>query len=958
MAPEASTFVTATADDAEDCDEVSALTAGHGKESPPRRGRPELLAIGDASAALEAPTVGGHAAAGVRLNAASGPRGQAISGQLSALPAAQEVGVAVSRRGSVASASSAVLAVEAPAAPRRLSIRPAGEPALRSAAGASACRASAKSLFLHADPNYYQGLPFAPCVFWFKSIAERLKLGPVSRALSALKVPLTETLCLTPWTNFLLLPDKSGLQCYVGADAKSKFVALFPEWSKSACLPDGSPVPLIVEKVLGGAGVVANRVRVIPVDQAPDAFKSGFESECVVFQRFVPPKSSASISVLRVAWRAGMSPCGFRLKDQGSSSVADKENDVVAYRWIVSSDRPGTHAYELKTVPVDAATTAERVAAFSQTLFKVRLSQLVVDLVQAHDGSYKLLQVKAFTVDPRCYKDLKEHGAPPLSPSGFGGSTHGQSRRMGKADGDVRRWMRSGTCSMCACHLAVVHLAHRMTPKMMVETAHHLRKRGISLFRLEGLLASPLAPAVAVCDVCWALYSSVAKLHNAERQLAHAMCVDGVSSIADESTAPFVGALSITQSSRISAKSASGIHGWRTLHQFEDGATTAYQTVSPGASPLAGGQSCIRSRVSLLDMSVASTENPLSVQKRYLLRRCESSGGCPTSPGTRAMLDRVPGRDTSPFKPPRRGGEAVQGPRGNHEQPCEPSVSANVVQWRMLIYLSRVLALPCLGAEADGASRLRVRLRLPWRKTPLDFPLVPSKGRPDGSVCSVGLFRSTLHYFFTEPGADFPMHGVLSVSKIKVSILSGRSGTPGKCSAATQGEELYEGSFTLKRMLESLGGFLGESCVMLSSTSDRTAVPAIRLTLGLVCDDLVPSEYVVLRRFEGAWISKGPYSSSHALPHSWVTSLIADRASNNAGVSNKEWPRALGLGPGAHGPGPLGPDPRPGIKRPGARDLGPDARAHDTGKAPLDTVAAQAPQRLVQAVSVASPRCS
>merc|ERR1712232_1446111 len=88
---------------------------------------------------------------------------------------------------------------------------------------------------------------------------------------------------------------------------------------------------------------------------------------------------------------------------------------------------------------------------------------------------------------------------------------------------------------------------------------------------------------------------------------------------------------------------------------------------------------------------------------------------------------------------------------------------------------------------------------------------------------------------------------------------------------------LFEGSFALDCMLESPDGFLAQKCVM-GSESFTGALPAMKLTLGLVRDQPVLSEYVVLRRVAGVWCPGKPYASSHVLPITWLTSILKDRS--------------------------------------------------------------------------------
>merc|ERR1712232_847149 len=78
----------------------------------------------------------------------------------------------------------------------------------------------------------------------------------------------------------------------------------------------------------------------------------------------------------------------------------------------------------------------------------------------------------------------------------------------------------------------------------------------------------------------------------------------------------------------------------------------------------------------------------------------------------------------------------------------------------------------------------------------------------------------------------------------------------------------------------------------MGSESFTGALPAMKLTLGLVRDQPVLSEYVVLRRVAGVWCPGKPYASSHVLPITWLTSILKDRSLDFAPAAlstSKKW---------------------------------------------------------------------
>lgn len=420
------------------------------------------------------------------------------------------------------------------------------------------------ALFEHKEDNYYQGMRVTPGMGWFRALCEQVSAHNcrLTRSLLAvLDVAIVDTLFIAESTKVFLRNSGSDLEVSVGDETVAEFAQHVQAWSKN--IPEGCPV--VVHK--RSDGDTRQGCRNICTPMLLEEFNAALsklssEEDCVLFQRFIPPRTQ-SPSFVRVAWRDSLAPRGYRLKCSskpvpgliaGGKALTVLPEAEGANGWIVSSEMPGIHATELKSVPTAAFRFADQIAHFTTVVFGVQLSQLVVDCVQDEHGAYLLMQVKSFTAQPQWLRRLREsaslptedcttelRGEPKSVASGptvsraLRPQSAGESRRHGSS----KKAVPTSICTMCTCSQPNTKMYKRMTPKMMLDTDNHLRKRGIQLFHSELVQALPLSDLTPVCDTCWSLYLAETQLMQAEERLAKASSMDMLGADGDEAYGPF-----------------------------------------------------------------------------------------------------------------------------------------------------------------------------------------------------------------------------------------------------------------------------------------------------------------------------------------------------------------------------------------------------------------------------------
>jgi hypothetical protein len=137
---------------------------------------------------------------------------------------------------------------------------------------------------------------------------------------------------------------------------------------------------------------------------------------------------------------------------------------------------------------------------------------------------------------------------------------------------------------------------------------------------------------------------------------------------------------------------------------------------------------------------------------------------------------------------------------------------------------------------------------------------------------------TAVHFLFTEANSHHPLHQFLSESLLHFSLHSDATSAQ---SSSAAGTTLMSGEVSMKRMLDSNpDGFLSQTWVMMYKGHGAGAIQCrLKLTLGLVCDHMVSTEYVALRSYADAFVPCREYFASEALPMTWVASIMGDKPS-------------------------------------------------------------------------------
>ncbi|CBZ55362.1 conserved hypothetical protein [Neospora caninum Liverpool] len=264
-----------------------------------------------------------------------------------------------------------------------------------------------------------------------------------------------------------------------------------------------------------------------------------------VYQAFVRGKLRSRCQLTRVCWSACRAPSGFTLVNRLTPQQARNLGGDLTSQFCVSCDNPTLNGVsrtaeeeQLRKADPDetsfdvfpvagatlaaAAQVAKSIFHFTQTLFRVWLETLVVDLVKGPSSTWYFIQVKSFTV----------RQASPTMPITFSSSAAeppdeseddiGERRRK-KSCENISRLAIPAMCQMCGLKHRKQDLSKTVNLRMMLETQHHMRKRGVDIlfFPLSGRLQ--LSYNYPVCSLCYSLYLAERELIKAELDLAQAL---------------------------------------------------------------------------------------------------------------------------------------------------------------------------------------------------------------------------------------------------------------------------------------------------------------------------------------------------------------------------------------------------------------------------------------------------
>mmetsp|Transcript_65380 Transcript_65380/g.156321 ORF Transcript_65380/g.156321 Transcript_65380/m.156321 type:complete len:1064 (+) Transcript_65380:97-3288(+) len=755
-------------------------------------------------------------------------------------------------------------------------------PVVRSRSGGKSSRLDDKQLAkaqFRQKAGYYSTMPVAPgCHFW-KALAERGEEHLARPPLQGLQVPFVETLvCAAGCEKVLFSPSATGVEPVCGEKASTQFLQHADAWSTEVAMAmSAQKIPTVLRKTpepLAGKSLST----AIEFQELQYTIVRPLEDgDVIVYQRFVLPRADAPPSLLRIVWRDGMVARGFRIKARHSPGEAENKGLDITAQWTVSSAIKGAMAIELKAVPPKAEDILQKIVQFMQSFFRMRYEQVVIDLVQDRDGAYHFIQVKSFTplqqwldthrlaicdVPKKQAKSAKSAAGMRTAMLPFEAKDAPDSAYTpavpSRAPKPVYREPIIN-CGMCCCTCPKSRATKRITPKMMLETEHHLRKRGIKLFRGGRLRTFRLSSSTIVCDTCWALFLAESELQAVEAQLAVAVGINAAAEAFREDFVPFSGIVDPVPLQQLQRDEAEAI---RPKAQRLD------STVGEGTSYLA--------LANVADNPLDATSTACSGRPASQMRR----SGVAVQPKTNVCTDE---KDLAADKP--------------HLQPAP----CNVLQWRLLIYIDRLMDTDIdimrLGKLSHGKLCLQMEMPWGWHE---DIPLSVSAGSAEGEVL---IAKATVHYVFSDPATSFPLHTFLSeVQPCFNLVWKGQlpEDLPGERTLPTRQlkrpsifasstpkdsdlkvHPLLSGTVSLARMLESPDSFLAESWVKLFS-EDLDRQSSLRLTLGLVADKVISSDYVVLQQsHEDAWVPARPYFSSDLLPTTWMAIIKSGRRRPN-----------------------------------------------------------------------------
>ena len=233
----------------------------------------------------------------------------------------------------------------------------------------------------------------------------------------------------------------------------------------------------------------ATRCRALDQNAFICMFRAGLTSnESVVFQKYCRlDKLSSRATILRVFYSSKSKPTAYCVSNTYSpTECVSSNNDLkLTEQFCVSNESTNSDCLSVIKVRTfeDQLAITESVFRAIQRFFRIRLSDIVVDLV-----GNKVIQIKSFTVDP--------------------------TQRV------IERHVKNlTTCRICA----IARPCPRTVSGRMVAKCHaSLRSRNIDL------IACPCADTIRCCDVCYSLILNERELNRLYQQLLRKTCSSNV----------------------------------------------------------------------------------------------------------------------------------------------------------------------------------------------------------------------------------------------------------------------------------------------------------------------------------------------------------------------------------------------------------------------------------------------
>ncbi|KNC52599.1 uncharacterized protein AMSG_08462 [Thecamonas trahens ATCC 50062] len=266
-------------------------------------------------------------------------------------------------------------------------------------------------------------------------------------------------------------------------------------------------------------------------------------------QKFVNFKGKKA-TIVRCVWEAGKACKAYVISN--NIAVDDISTTDFKRRYCTQTgDAGATTVFKLtgRSLGEVAEMTNSIVQYVEQNVTpRPQFAQLVADFMKDAGSQWWFLQVKHFTLTPKCLAHFEARDK---------GEAHVQTpaeREMVSKD-----YLLMLTCGCCKTRCSSEELIYELTLKMILETVHHLKSRGIELRWFQLLDASTIiaddkakfyAPA-RVCRFCYDLYLTEQKLKRMVTKFAAAIGVPlafaGTASGGDISLGP-LGSFSLSPS--------------------------------------------------------------------------------------------------------------------------------------------------------------------------------------------------------------------------------------------------------------------------------------------------------------------------------------------------------------------------------------------------------------------------
>ncbi|KAL8432449.1 hypothetical protein ACSSS7_004630 [Eimeria intestinalis] len=515
----------------------------------------------------------------------------------------------------------------------------------------------------------------------------------------------------------------------------------------------------------------------------------------------------------------------------------------------------------------EASQIARKLLLLTQTLFRLWLDTLVVDLIKANNGKWYLLQVKSFTLrqpGPRVDRALL------LDDSGNDMEEEVPDEEMRESAALRKQQMtltQPSICAMCGLKRSKKALNRMMNHRMMLEAQHHMRKRGVDILFFHQTRRQQLSAESAVCGTCYSLYLAEKELIQLEAELAREtgqLISSGASRLC------FVtGILDAIQGSFL-MKDPDLLE---LLQAFENSCQSASADESPGEH-LDGASENTKSQSSEQDILAALENQSSKVGSGVLLQQ-----GSSDLPQTR---DAQGGLITF------RGGEAI------HSRPADlvydVALPAALHQWRLMLFLDSLQDPPPCESSNSQRSYL-LQLGLFGQTSPIILPVQDEHG-------IVRIRRMLIFYLFSKKpivteifkeelqfslrSADgssiaqqkrAPKARVQSAGPARPVVHNVKFSDSAESSPETSaGQALAVGSCSLGRLAGKRSVKNQTHVLLFEGDNGRCR---LRITLGLHRDMQVPSQYVSVVPFRDAFLSRAPYCCSCPLPPEWLDCFIA-----------------------------------------------------------------------------------